>query len=154
MKHLFFKNTLLSRSVFVVTVIGLMLSLSSCSNTIGKEKTKTTQTLNKQQKVEFGTVVAVRTVQIKADTKTSANPYGNIGVSASSGGFRGIHASIDLATFSRLFKNNTEVKTAQEVIVKKSIGETVAITQAFKENFKKGDTVKILVRNGYAQVIH
>ncbi len=49
-----------------------MLSLSSCSNTVGNEKTTKAQTLNKQQKVEFGTVLAVRTVPIKADTNPRA----------------------------------------------------------------------------------
>jgi len=141
---------LLSRSVLVLSTLGLVLSLNACTNTTNK-KPKTIQTLNKQQKVELGTVVAVRTIQIKPE---AINSYGNVGVAASSGGFRGIYGSIDLSTISRIFKNTTSAKTAQEVIVKKNSGETVAITQAFKENFKRGDAVKILIRNGNAQVIH
>ena len=146
-------NTLFSRSAYVITTLGLILNLSSCSNKVENNKINTpnpNQALNKQQKVELGTVVSIRIFEVKADS----NPYGNIGVSASSGGYRGVHASIDLATIGRTFNNTTTAKTAQEVIVKKSTGETVAITQPFKENFKKGDAVKILVRNGYAEVIH
>ncbi len=150
-------SKLLSKFIIMIAALGLVLGLNACSNNANntKNKPKTIQTLNKQQKVELGTVVAVRTIQIKpSENNTYVSPYGNIGVSASSGGFRGIHGSIDLATLGRLFKNNSETKTAQEIIVKKNSGETVAITQELKENFKQGDSVKILIRNGNAQVIH
>ena len=149
-----FMNNVSSKFVLVIATLGLVLGLSACSNN-PPNKYKTIQTLNNQQKVELGTVVAVRTFQIKPDANNSyRSPYSNVGVAASSGGFRGIYGSIDLATLGRLFKNTTAAKIAQEVIVKKNNGETVAITQVFKENFKQGDAVKILVRNGNAQVIH
>lgn len=148
-----------SKSILAMVTLGLILSLSACTNnantTNNKSKPNTIQTLNNQQIVETGTVIAVRTLKIKPNANNSyGRPYGNVGVSASSGGFRGIYGSVDLATLGRLFKGATAAKTAQEVIVKKSTGETVAITQPFKESFAKGDSVKILVRNGNAQVIH
>lgn len=132
--------------------LGICLILSACSNTDKpKPKYKTIETLNQQKRVETGTVVAVKTIQIK---QASNNSYGNIGIAASSNGFRGIHGSIDLGTLSRIFTNNTKIKTAQEIIVKKTNGQTVAITQVSKETFKQGEAVKILVRNGQAYVIH
>lgn len=151
--YLLNKTTLRSQSFLALLMLGLMLSMSACSNTAENTTTKTNQALN-QHKVELGTVVAVRMIEIKPDANRPNYPLSNVGIAASSGGFRGIYGSIDLATFSRLFKNNSETKTAQEIIVKKNNGETVAITQAFKETFKQGDAVKILVRNGYAQVVH
>lgn len=145
----------LSKFVLVAVTLSLSIGLNGCSNTTAtlEKKPKTIQTLNNQHKVELGTVVAIRDVQIKPETDNYGRPYGNVGVSASSGGFRGIYGSIDLATIGRLFKNNT-AKKAQEIIVKKNSGETVAITQDIKDSFKQGDAVKILVSNGYAQVIH
>lgn len=143
--------------LFVISAtLGLVLSLSACSNNPPKKKTKykTIQTLNQQQKVEYGTVIAARTFKINADNQNaSVSPYGNIGVAASSGGFRGIYGSIDLATIGRLFNKAQSTKTAQEIIVKKNTGETVSITQVQKQNFKQGDKVKIVIRNGNAEVI-
>lgn len=149
-----FMSNVSPKYVIIIATLGLLLGLSACSNN-PPNKPKTIQTLNNQQKVELGTVVTVRTFQIKSDANHSyRSPYGNVGVAASSGGFRGIYGSIDLATIGRLFKKTTAAKTAQEIIVKKNTGETVVISQPYKEHFNKGDAVKILVRNGYAQVIH
>ncbi|MEH6457193.1 MAG: hypothetical protein V7749_12760, partial [Cocleimonas sp.] len=116
-----------SKTIMVIATLGIVLGLSACSNNAPKKpKYKTIQTLNNQQQVETGTVVSVRTIQVKPDAnKSYGSPYGNVGVSASSGGFRGIYGSIDLATLGRLFKGATATKTAQEIIVKKSTGETV-----------------------------
>jgi len=144
----------LSKLLFIGAIMALFFSISACSNTPKKPKYKTIQTLNQQQKVEYGTVLAIRTFKINSDTQSaSASPYGNIGVAASSGGFRGIYGSIDLATIGRLFNKASSTKTAQEIIVKKSSGETVSITQLQKQNFKQGDRVKIVIRNGNAEVI-
>ena len=146
----------LSKKPFHLTLLlflGLSISLSACSNTNKvkpKPQYKTIQTFN-EHPVETGTVVSVRTIQIQQQT---ANSYGNIGVSASSGGFSGIYGSIDLATVGRIFNKKPNTRTVQEVIVKKSNGQTVAITQIPQETFLQGDAVKILSRNGESQVIH
>lgn len=154
MKELFSKTSFYLKSVSVFVSLGLMLILSACSNTVDNNNSNTVQTLNQQQRVETGTVVAVRMVQLKPNANKVNNPLSNVGIAAGSGGFRGVYGSIDLATIGRLFNSNAQTKTAQEIIVNKSNGQTVVITQALKENFKRGDAVKILVRNGYAQVIH
>lgn len=149
MNNFLFKTPILFSTVLV---LGLSFGLSACSNNENaKPKYKTIQTLNQQHPVETGTVVSVRTVQIQPE---AINSYGNVGVAASSSGFRGIYGSIDLATLGRIFKNTTGPKTAQEVIVKKNNGQTVAITQVAKETFNRGDSVKILVRKGEARVTH
>lgn len=137
----------LSFSIFLM--LGLSFGLSACSNTEkAKPKYKTIQTLNQQQKVETGTVVSVRSIQI--NTQSYSRP--SFGVAASSGGFRGIYGSVDLATLSRFLGNNKTTE-AQEIIVKKSAGNTVAITQVTKEKFKQGDKVKILQRDGQSVVV-
>lgn len=154
MKNFLSNNTRLKAPLMMITLLSFFLCINGCSNN-AKNSTQTKQTLNTQQKVEFGKVVAVRMVQLKPDHNHSNNHIlSNVGVAASSGGFRGIYGSVDLATLGRLFNNNSKTNTAQEIIVKKTTGETVSITQPFKENFKQGDNVKILIRNGYAQVVH
>lgn len=129
--------------------LGLSFGLSACSNTEkAKPKYKTIQTLNEQQKVETGTIVSVRNINI--EPRHHSRP--SIGVAASSGGFRGIYGSIDVGTLSRIFGNNKTTE-AQEIIVKKTSGDTIAITQVSKEKFKQGETVKILLRNGKSIVV-
>jgi outer membrane lipoprotein SlyB len=127
------------------TVIILLLTLTACSN----------QSINSQPgnlaNVETGTVLSVRTAPIEP---IKIYPHGNVGVGIGSGGYRGIFGSIDAGTIGRIFSNATGPKFAQEVIVKKSSGEIVAIRQAAKTIFKQGDKVKIIVQKGQAEVIH
>lgn len=123
----------------------LFLLLSACSSS------QTDNQIGKQQTVETGTVVAVKTVNL---TPEKINSYGNVGVSVGSGGHSGVYGSVDVGTIGKLFRNATGPKTALEIIVKKDNGEVIAITQASKVSFKKGDYVKLLLRNGKAQVIH
>jgi len=137
-------RVLLSSLLFITFAFGL----SACSNSEkpkAKPKYKTIQTLNQQQKVESGTIIAVRDVAIP---KERVNSYSNIGVVASSSGHGGIYGSIDLGTLSRLFKKDPTPQLAQEIIVKKRDGQTIAITQVSKEIFKKGENVNILLRDG------
>ena len=146
-KSLFNQQLLFS----ICLTLGLSFGLSACSNTEkakAKPKYKTIQTLNQQQKVETGTVVSVRAIQIKPPNHSRPS----IGVAASSGGFRGVYGSIDMATLSRIFGNNRTIE-AQEIIVKKSTGDTIAITQVSKEKFKQGENVKILLRDGKSIVV-
>ncbi|MEE9326021.1 MAG: hypothetical protein V3U71_01920 [Cocleimonas sp.] len=107
--------------------------------------------LNKQQTVELGTVISVKTVKLKPE---SIDSYGNVGVSVGSGGHSGVYGSVDVGTIGRIFRNATRDKVAQEIIVKKKSGETIAVTQDNKISFSKGDKVKLLLRNGKARVIH
>ncbi len=130
-------------------MLGLSFGLSACSNTEkAKPKYKTIQTLNEQQNVETGTVVSVRNIQVTP--RNYSRP--SIGIAASSGGFRSVYGSIDVGSLSRIFGSNRKVE-AQEIIVKKSTGDTVAITQVSKEKFKQGETVKILLRDGKSIVV-
>lgn len=101
---------------------------------------------------DTGKVIAVRTVQLPSER---INPLGNVGVSAGSGGHAGIYASVDFATIGRVFRNTTQADTEQQIMIKKASGETIAITQAASnEKFKVGDTVKVLMVDGRAKVIH
>ena len=153
MKYLTTKTSRSSRLIFAFLTLSITIGLSACSNS-NKNTQNSAQTVNNQQTVELGTVVGVRQVELREIDNRSNNPLSNVGVSASSGGYRGIYAAIDVGTLARLFKNNSKGKLVQEVTVKKRSGETVAITQAIKETFKTGETVKILYRNGYAHVTH
>jgi outer membrane lipoprotein SlyB len=125
----------------------LLLSflLSACStNDVDNQ-------LNKQQIVESGTVISVKTVNIKPE---KINSYGNVGVSVGSGGHSGVYGSVDVGTIGRIFRNASRDKKAQEIIIKKDTGNVVAITQDTKVIFKKGDKVRLLLRNGKARVTH
>lgn len=141
----------LNNTLVTVLIITSFLTLSACSN----NKTATTAGTGKienMQKVETGTIVSVKTIALKPE---EINSYGNVGVSVGTGGSSGVYGSVDLATIGKLYRNATKPTTAQQLIIKKENGETVAITQAAsKEVFKAGDAVKLLIQDGKAKVIH
>ena len=135
-------KTLSALSLFI------LISLSACSN----NKTANTTNIKNMQKIEMGKIISVKTVAVKPE---DINSYGNVGVSVGSGGHSGVYGSVDIATIGKLYRNATKPSTAQQFIVTKDNGETVAITQAnSKEVFKAGDSVKIFLENGKAKVIH
>jgi len=126
----------------------LLISLSACSN----NNTANTSNITNMQKIEMGKIISVKTVAVKPE---DINSYGNVGISVGSGGHSGIYGSVDLATIGKLYRNATKPSTAQQFIVTKDSGETVAITQPSSEEvFKNGDSVKILLEDGKAKVIH
>ncbi|MCF6190638.1 MAG: hypothetical protein L3J51_09170 [Cocleimonas sp.] len=126
----------------------ILISLSACSS----NKTANTSNITNMQKIEMGKIISVKTVAVKPE---DINSYGNVGVSVGSGGHSGVYGSVDLATIGKLYRNATKPSTAQQFIITKANGETVAITQpSSKEVFKIGDSVKILLEDGKAKVIH
>ncbi len=126
----------------------MLISLSACSS----NKTANTSNIKNMQKIEMGKIISVKTVAVKPE---DINSYGNVGVSVGSGGHSGVYGSVDIATIGKLYRNATKPSTAQQFIVVRDNGETVAITQAnSKEVFKAGDSVKIFLENGKAKVIH
>jgi outer membrane lipoprotein SlyB len=100
------------------------------------------------QKVELGTITQLKTVATAKDS----NPLGgSIGVSVGSGGHAGLYGAFDVGkVFSALSTPSHQL----ELIVKKQNGEFIAITQPLTDDFKVGDKVKILLRNGLAVVQH
>lgn len=127
-----------------LSFILLSILLSACTaNTVDSQ-------LNKQQKVESGTILSVKIIKIKPEKIDS---YGNVGVSVGSGGHNGVYGSVDIGTIGKLFRNVTRDKISQEIIVKKDSGNIVAITQDTNVTFKKGDKVRLLLRNGKARAI-
>ncbi len=136
-----------------LALIILLTNLSACSN---NKTASTSGKIANMQKVEMGTVVSVKTIALKPD---SIESHGEIGVSIGSGGTSGVYGSVDIGTLGTLFSGTKKPTTAQQFIIKKSTGETVAITQEVtdgepKEVFKAGDIVKLLLQNGKAKVIH
>ncbi len=148
---------ILFRTGFLETVILLsILGLSACSNNkTAPTKNDTLQnntTIKNVQPIATGTIISINTIVIKPEKIDS---YGSVGVSVASGGHSGVYGAFDLATLGKVFRNATKPKTAQRFILKKSNGEMAAITQATsKETFKIGDSVKLLLENGEAKVIH
>ena len=133
---------------------GLITTLiaNGCSSiSSSKDKENENIPVSVEQKIETGIVLAVRIIELKPEPVHS---YGNLGVTLDSSGTSGIQGSVDLKTIGTLYRNATKDKTAQEIIVKKDVGETVAITQSTKEIFKVGDRIKVLKREGKAVVIH
>jgi len=118
-------------------------------------KGSSNKTIANMQKVETGKIVSIKTIAIQPEKIDS---YGSVGVSVGSGGRSGIYGAFDLATLGKVFRNANKPKTAKQFIIRKSNGEMVAITQPFsqtsKEVFKIGDSVKLLLENGKAKVIH
>lgn len=138
-------NNVLMTALF----LNAFLVLPACSS---NQTTATTGKIENMQKTETGTIVSIKTVTV---TPEQINSYGNVGVAVGSGGRGGLYGAVDVATIGKLYRNATKPTTAQQLIITKSNGETVAITQAFsKEIFKTGDAVKLLIQDGKAKVIH
>ena len=148
-------------TLLCITLFGLSACSNNKTSAVNKEKIQNSEKLGGWQKnkpiknmqtVEAGTIVSIKTIPVKAEKIDS---YGNIGVSVGSGGHSGIYGAFDLATLGKVFRNANKPKTTQQFIIKKTNGELVAITQApSKEPFKAGDSVKLLLENGQAKVIH
>lgn len=132
-------------------LLGLLLCfLVIAANTGCSNKKQEEIEFGQQQKVELGTVLAVKTIPLIPEKIDS---YGNVGVNVGSG-YSGVYGSVDVATIGKLYRNVTSPGKALELIVKKDNGEIVAITQPVgKDVFKKDQTVKILIRNGEARVV-
>lgn len=106
----------------------------------------TTTTVGNIQKVDVGTITQLKEIPIKADSDSLGT---SLGVSIGSGGHAGIYGAFDLGKiFSALNKPTKQL----ELMIKKQSGELVVITQPLGRNFKVGDKVKILLRNGRAVV--
>jgi len=122
----------------------ICLLLSACAS---NKTTKTTATGN-IQKIELGTITQLKTV---ANTKSSGSLGSSVGVSVGSGGHAGLYGAFDIG---KIFAALNKPANQLELIVKKQNGEFVAVTQPLGGNFKVGDKVKILLRNGSAVVQH
>lgn len=108
--------------------------------------------LSNMQKIEAGKIVSIKIIPVKPEKIDS---YGSVGVSVGSGGHSGIYGAFDIATLGKVLRNANKPKTTQQFIIQKTNGEMVAITQApTKETFNIGDSVKLLLENGRAKVIH
>jgi len=139
-------------AVFVLIV----LSISACSSNAPKQVAntsvqvaKSTEAMGVISKVEIGTIVQLKTIVQTNDTSLADS--GSIGVSVGSGGHSGIYGSINAANILRALRKPPKLL---ELIVKKSDGSFVSVTQSLGGNFNVGDKVKILLRNGRALVQH
>ena len=127
---------------FLASIL-ICFSLAACT-----ANTASTNNMGNIQKVEQGTITQIKKI---ATTKDS-NPLGSsIGVSVGSGGHAGVYGAFDIG---RVFSAMTKPTHQLELIVKKQKGGFVAVTQPLGGNFKVGDKVKILLRNGLAVVQH
>jgi outer membrane lipoprotein SlyB len=127
---------------FLASIL-ICFSLAACT-----ANTSSTNPMGNIQKVEQGTITQIKKI---ATTKDS-NPLGStIGVSVGSGGHAGVYGAFDIGRF---FSAMTKPTHHLELIVKKQKGGFVAVTQPLGGNFKVGDRVKILLRNGLAVVQH
>ena len=124
---------------------GLLICFSLVACTAN---TVSTKHMGNIQKVEQGTITQIK----KIATARDSNPLGSsIGVSVGSGGHAGVYGAFDMG---RIFSAMTKPTHQLELIVKKQKGGFVAVTQPLGGNFKVGDNVKILLRNGLAVVQH
>jgi len=143
----------MDRTITLLILFFTLTTLSACSNntsnkTVSSDATKSS--LKKQNTIETGTVLAVKSVFIKPETLRP-----RVGVSIGSGGYRGISGGFDVGNVVRVIRDSNKPKYQQEIVVKKTNGDTISITQVTREQFKKGDQIKlILLSNGEARVIH
>ena len=100
-------------------------------------------------KVELGTIIQLK--KIVQTNGASLADSGSIGVSIGSGGHSGIYGSINAGNIIRALRQPAK---KLEIVIKKSNGEHVSVTQPLGGNFKVGDKIKILLRNGRAVVQH
>ena len=129
-----------------------LITINGCSSLSSNKKDEPLPVpVSVEQKIETGIVLGVRIIEIKPEKLDS---HGKVGLTVDSSGTSEIQGSIDLKTIGSLYRNATKDDTAQEIIIKKDVGETVAITQNTKEIFKVGDRIKVLKRDGKAVVIH
>jgi outer membrane lipoprotein SlyB len=117
----------------------IFLFISACAS-------NTTPIVGNIQKVDVGTIIELKEIPIRDDSDSLGT---SVGVSVGSGGHAGIYGVLDLGkVFSTLNKPTKQL----ELMIKKQNGELVVITQPLGGNFKAGDKVKILLRNGRAVV--
>ena len=103
------------------------------------------------KEVQLGTVVSVTLVPVKTE---STHPQGGFGVTVGSGGHTGIYGSIDLATIGEILSPPAKPAMMQEIIVRRTNGKLVAITQREQASFHRGDKIKIVRRGDLAHIIH
>jgi outer membrane lipoprotein SlyB len=120
----------------------ICLSLAACTANTANNK------MGNIQKVEQGTITQIKKIAI---TKDSDSLGSTIGVSVGSGGHAGVYGAFDI---TRVLSAMTKPTQQLELIIRKQNGEFAAITQPLGGNFKVGDKVKILLRNGLAVVQH
>lgn len=131
-------------SLLFFTSLLLLLTLSACSNT---KKSNTSDI----QKMEKGTVVAVK---LDRTVARPTRPNGNVGVSVGSGGHAGVYGSVDFATIGNIFSKSKKDKVMQKIIVERTNGSLVEITQPDTQRFSRGDKVKIIHQGNQARVVH
>ena len=130
----------------LITTLALISLITSCTNTTNNDKRIYTL-----QDVQSGSIIAVKKVVLKAEP---IKPHGNIGVSLGSGGHAGFYGAVDILTLGSLFGIKRKDKIMQEIIIRRSNGTLVAVTQPYSTSLKRGDKVKIIKRGNEARVIH
>ena len=143
--------------MFLFKLMSLMLIflfLSACSSNASKEAasqsvktSKVSTAMGHISRVETGRIVQLKKI-IKTNDASLANA-GSIGVSVGSGGHAGIYGSINAGNLIRAFRKPPK---QLEIVIKKSSGGYVSVTQGLGGNFKVGEKVKIILRNGRAIV--
>ena len=164
---------LIRKNLLLMTIAGLMLNLTACTNS-SSNNNNTGSVQNSNQQVEAGVVLSVRDVTVNANSHEVNNLYANnnnnnnndntinnINTVANSAGLNNLFGSVDVISLGRLFVNNNNNNNnnhnngninAQEITVRKNNGQAVAITQASSQRFSPGEYVKIVVSNGKALV--
>lgn len=138
----------LLNTCLIIPIFFLIFSVSGCSS--NPSSTADNKHINNHIKTETGTVLAVKSIYIKPETLRP-----NVGVSIGSGGYRGVHGGFDVGNVARVIRDANKPRFKQDITIRKTNGETIAISQISRELFKQGDQVKlILISTGEARVIH
>ncbi|MFM2319094.1 MAG: hypothetical protein RLZZ215_1715 [Pseudomonadota bacterium] len=138
------------------------VSLASCSAPAPSSNVYSTTQAGTLQEVQFGTVVAVRSVSIQQNSSETGQVAGGIigGVAGSDLGqgkgqvVGSVAGAVAGGAIGSLIDRATEVKPGLEITVKLQNDKIVALAQIADEIFQVGDSVKILTNNGKSRVVH
>lgn len=144
--------------------IGLLLafSISACNNNPPSSNTYTTTQTGTLQEVQFATVVSVRDVVIQQNSAEAGQVAGGIigGVAGSDLGqgkgsiVGGVAGAVAGSAIGGIIDKTVDAQIGIEITLKLENGKAVAIAQLADQEFKAGDTVKIITSNGKSRVTH
>ena len=128
-----------------LSILLIYCFISACSSTSSPNDSA----MGSLQKVELGTITQVKKIPTTKDADPSLGS--SVGVTIGSGGHTGIYGAFDIGKIVSALNKPTH---QLELMIKKQNGTLVVVTQPLGGNFKVGDKVKILLRNGLAIVQH
>ncbi len=152
------------RKFIFIVVLGCSTILVGCSNSKAPVTENKVGTLKREQVVEVqtGLVTGVKNVTVLGKRsgagRTVGRTVGAIAGGAIGSGYGSVAGSILGSVLGGAAGSsadeNLQRKPGLEIVVRLDTGQHVTVTQLAKVPFKSGDKVKLIMKEGQAQVIH